>query len=88
MRAIFQKKGKISEKFGQKCTKFENILKKGTWLRTIIAHIKLLEKALTFGVVRSFNINPVKCWLQSKFEVQGGGGISQVLPNFASVLWI
>ena len=75
-------------KFGQKCTKFENILKKGTWLRAIIAHIKLLEKALTFGVVRSFNINPVKCWLQSKFEVQGGGGISQVLsPNFASVLW-
>ena len=32
MRAIFQKKGKKGQnirKFGQKCTKFENILKKG-----------------------------------------------------------
>ena len=26
--------------------KFENILKKGRWLRVIIAHNKLLEKAL------------------------------------------
>ena len=49
MRAIFQKKGKKGQniwKFAQKCTKFENILKKGKWLRAIIARNKLLEKAL------------------------------------------
>ena len=40
------KKSKIFEKIVQKCTKFENILKKGRWLRAIIACIKLLEKAL------------------------------------------
>ena len=49
MRAIFQKKGKKRQKgwniwkSGQKCTKFENILKKGRWLRAIIARYKLLE---------------------------------------------
>ena len=40
VRAIFQKKGKKGQniwKFAQKCTKFENILKKGKWLRAIIA---------------------------------------------------
>ena len=59
MRAIFQKMGKkrkkmfkkntkwhIIWKFGQKCTKFENILKKVKWLCEIIACNKLLEKAL------------------------------------------
>ena len=57
MCAIFQKKGKKKAKkkgkkvqniwkFGQKCTKFENILKKGSWLRAIITCNKLLEKAL------------------------------------------
>ena len=53
MRAIFQKKSKKMFKkeqniwkFGQKCTKFENILKKGKWLRAIITRNKLLEKAL------------------------------------------
>ena len=56
MRAIFQKKvknmlknvkkGQNIWKFGQRCTKFENILKKGKWLRAIIARNKLLEKAL------------------------------------------
>ena len=30
-------------KHGQKCTKLENILKKGRWLHAIIAHNKLLE---------------------------------------------
>ena len=46
MHAIFQKKGKKGEKifeniwkFGQKYTKFENILKKGRWLHAIIIHI-------------------------------------------------
>ena len=56
MRAIFRKmakKGKKIDRKGQKrakylkiwakCTKFENILKKGGWLRTIIAHIKPLK---------------------------------------------
>ena len=41
-----EKKGKIFENFWQKCTKFENISKKGRWLRAIIARNKLLEKAL------------------------------------------
>ena len=46
MHAIFQKKGKKGEKifeniwkFGQKYTKFENILKKGRWLHAIIIRI-------------------------------------------------
>ena len=61
MRAIFQKNGgggrtkkckkgkkgqniwKYSE---QKCTKFEDIFKKGTWLCAIITRNKLLEKTL------------------------------------------
>ena len=34
-------------KFGQKCTKFENILEKGRWLHAIIAH-KQPENALLF----------------------------------------
>ena len=42
------KKGQNIWKFGQKCTKCENILKKGRWLRAIIAHKKLLEKALFY----------------------------------------
>ena len=33
-------------KLGQKCTKFENILKNGRYLHATIAHNKLLEKAL------------------------------------------
>ena len=50
MRAIFKKKGKKWQyiwKFGQKCSKCEDILEKGKWLRAIIAHNKLLEKALS-----------------------------------------
>ena len=53
MRMMFQemgkkmlKKGKKKEniwKYGQKCTKIENLLKKGRWLRAIIARNKLLE---------------------------------------------
>ena len=38
MRAIFQKKGKKGQnvwKFEQKCAKYENILKKGRWLRNL-----------------------------------------------------
>ena len=58
MHANFQKKGKKGQnnvkkwqkvqniwKFGQICTKFENILKKGRWLHAIMAWNKLLEKA-------------------------------------------
>ena len=44
-----KKKGKTGQhiwKFGPKCTKFENILKKGMWLRAAIGRNKLLEKAL------------------------------------------
>ena len=46
MCAIFEKKGRKGQniwKFGQKCTKFENIFEKGGWLRAIIARNKLLE---------------------------------------------
>ena len=39
-------KGQNIWKFGQKCTKFENILKKGRWLSEIIACNKLVEKTL------------------------------------------
>ena len=49
----FSEKGQINSKkaqniwkFGQKCLKFENVLKKCRWLHAIIAHNKLLEKAL------------------------------------------
>ena len=49
-----EKKGaKMFQKFGQKCTKFENSLKKGRQLRTIIARYKLLEWALE---VSEFNL--------------------------------
>ena len=44
------KKGKKKQQniwnFGQRCTKFENILKKGRLLCVINAYKKLLEKAL------------------------------------------
>ena len=43
------KKGKKEQniwKFGQKITKFENILKRGRWLHTIIVPNKQLKKAL------------------------------------------
>ena len=53
MCAIFQKKGKKMlrkgkkgqniQKFWQKFTKCENLLKKGGWLQAIITHNKLLE---------------------------------------------
>ena len=45
MHAIFQKKGKKGQnilKFGQKCTKFWNPLRKSKWLCVIIACNKLL----------------------------------------------
>ena len=49
MGANFQKmgkkywKGQNIWKFGQKCAKFENILKKVRWLQVIIAHNGLVE---------------------------------------------
>ena len=45
------KKGQSIWNVGQKCTKFENTLKKGRWLRTIIARNKLLEKALSEHII-------------------------------------
>ena len=41
------KKGKIIWKFGQKCTKFENISRTGMWLCAIIANNRLLKQDLT-----------------------------------------
>ena len=52
MHVIFQKKGKKGKKgkniwkFWQKCTTFENILKKGSLMHASIAHIKQLEYVL------------------------------------------
>ena len=49
MRAIIQKKGKKGQniwKFGQKCIKFENVLKKGSLMHATIARMKELEYAL------------------------------------------
>ena len=60
LRAIFRKKGKKKGKenvkkgqlgqniwkFGPTCTKFENILKKGKWLRAIIAIIARIDPAI------------------------------------------
>ena len=45
-RQINVKKGQNIWKFGQKCLKFENVLKKRRWLHAIIACNKLLEKTL------------------------------------------
>ena len=49
MHAMFQTKGKKGQniwKFGQKCTKFENILKKGSLMCATIAHMNQLEYVL------------------------------------------
>ena len=48
------KKGQTIWKFGQKCTKFENIFKNGMWLCTIIVRNKLVEKALLKHLVHVF----------------------------------
>ena len=51
----FQKKGRKGQniwKFWQKCTKFDNILIKGRWLRATIARNKLLEEALQYYAKR------------------------------------
>ena len=53
MLAIFQKKGKKGEnirKFGQNCTTFDNILKKGSLMLATIACMKLLEHALFIDI--------------------------------------
>ena len=65
MLAIFEKKGKKGQniwKFGQKCTKFENILKKGSPMHATITHIKELEYALILGskMVGFHNSAPVR----------------------------
>ena len=84
MRSIFQKKGKKVQKnakkgkkqqniwkFGQKCSKFEIILKKSRWLRAIIARNKLLEKVLIY----SAGVRPVKAtgtrWIDHKIWAMG-----------------
>ena len=49
MRAIIQKKGKKGQniwKFGQKCIKFENILKMGSLVQATIPCMKQLEYVL------------------------------------------
>ena len=49
MCVIFHKKGKKGQniwKFGQKCTKFENILEKGSLMHLTTARMKQLEYAL------------------------------------------
>ena len=66
MHAIFQKEGKKclkrgkkeenNWKFGQKYTKFENILKMGKWLCVIIACIKLLDKTLITPVEKDLEM--------------------------------
>ena len=53
MRVIFQKKGKKWQniwKFRQKCTKFENILEKGSLMRTTIACMKQLKYTQQVGL--------------------------------------
>ena len=57
MLAIFEKKGKKGQniwKFGQKCIKFENILKKGSLMRAPIASMKQLEYALQASIWWAF----------------------------------
>ena len=49
------KKGQNFSKFGQKNTRFENILKKGRQLRRTIERNKLLEKALLPSELFSFS---------------------------------
>ena len=62
MRVIFQEKGKKGQnirKFGQKFTKIENILEKGSLMHAPIPCMKQLEFALT---VESFSVG----WYQHK----------------------
>ena len=49
MHVIFQKMGKTEQnisKFGQKCTKFKNILNNGSFMHATITHLKQLKYAL------------------------------------------
>ena len=85
MRAIFQKKGKKAQniwKFGQKCTKFENILKKGSPICATIAHMKQLEYALNMTWVMKL----VFCmwWGSNKSYIDSiiSGGCGQLCPNW------
>ena len=80
MHAIFQKKGKKGksiQKLEQKGTKFENILKKGSWLRAIIACNKLPEQALVCDLFQervaaftkvTFTLVTFKRWDGVKYE--------------------
>ena len=60
MRATFHRNGKKGKKwqkclkFGQKSTKFENVLEKGSLMRATIACMKQLEYALNIEVNVSF----------------------------------
>ena len=51
------KKEQTIGKFERKCTKFENILKQGWWLRAIIARNKLLKQAMLSPVFIGVNNN-------------------------------
>ena len=47
------KKGQNIWKFGQKCTKFENILKKGNLMHVSITHMKQLQYALHRHIIHT-----------------------------------
>ena len=62
MHAIFQKKGKKGQnisKLEQKCTKFENILKKGNLMHATSTRMKQLEYALIIisKIANVWNLN-------------------------------
>ena len=67
MSVIFQKKGQKKRqkrqniwKFGQKHTKFENILKKGSLVRATTACMKQLEYALCYNGRRRSSLFQIK----------------------------
>ena len=75
MRAIFQKKGKKGQKRAKylkiwgKCTKFENILKKGSLVRATMARMKQLAYALLISwypvlILRTYVNRNVKTYLR------------------------
>ena len=109
MHAIFQKKGRqmfkkgkkgqIIWKFGQNYAKFEDVLKKGRWLRALIAGKKLVEIGpeiftfLNFGHLQGVNWRKVG----PKIQILGTSCICknssfskyfiQHLSNYEDYLW-
>ena len=66
------KKGQNIWKFGQKCTKLENTLKKGRWLRVIITHNKLLEKALACYRILPATTRGPKSYIRFSYKIFQG----------------